>query len=48
MVILPGVDENSVIKEGGTEVGTAEIAGVSKTEDGNILVSAGSYVFTVE
>ncbi len=48
LVILPGVNEDSVIEESGTEIGSADITGVSKTEDGNILVSAGNYVFTVK
>jgi len=48
LVDLPDVDESSVVKEGGTEIGTNEIEGISVQEDGKIIAAAGSYIFTVE
>jgi hypothetical protein len=47
-VELPGVEAGSVVKEGGVEVGSAPINGLSEIENGHILAAAGSYVFTVE
>ena len=48
VVDLPGVDENSVIKEGDVDVAGNSIEGISETADGKIRTAAGSYVFTVE
>jgi len=48
VVDLPGVGAGSVVKEGGVQVGSATIEGLSETESGKILAAAGSYVFTVE
>ncbi len=46
-VILPDAD-NKVMKEGGVEIGTASIEGISENESGEIIAAAGNYVFTVE
>ena len=48
VVDLPGVEPGSVVKEGGVEVGSETIEGLTETESGKILAAAGSYVFTVE
>jgi alpha-L-rhamnosidase len=48
VVDLPGIKAGSVIKEGGVEIGSASVEGISETESGKILAAAGSYVFTVE
>ncbi len=48
LVELPKTNINSVIKEGGKEIGKDPIEGIQKVESGKILTAAGSYVFTVE
>jgi alpha-L-rhamnosidase len=48
LVELPGVEEGSVIKEGGKQIGSESIEGITNTDSGEILAAAGSYVFTVE
>ena len=48
VVDLSQVPAGSVIKEGGTELKTSSVEGVSTTGTGEILAAAGSYVFTLE
>jgi len=48
VVDLPVVESGSVVKEGGVEIGSETIEGLTETESGKILAAAGSYVFTVE
>lgn len=48
LVILPGINENSVVKENGVVIDGQNIEGLSRNEDGSLLVSAGHYLFTVE
>ena len=46
-VILPDA-EDGVIKEGGVELGTETVEGISINEEGKIIAAAGTYSFTVE
>ncbi len=48
LVVFPGVTENSVIRENGTDVKSTIIDGISLTEDGFIVAAAGTYHFTLE
>jgi alpha-L-rhamnosidase len=48
VVELPDEFKGAVVKEGGKEIGTQEIEGISKTASGNILAAAGKYAFTSE
>jgi alpha-L-rhamnosidase len=48
VVELPDDYKGAVVKEGGKEIGSEEIMGISRTESGKILAAAGKYVFTAE
>jgi len=47
VVELSEYGKNSVVKESGIEVSSGEVEGLSQTECGKILASAGEYEFTV-
>lgn len=48
VIIPPVLKEGAILKEGGTEVASGNIPGISQTGCGNILVASGSYKFTLE
>ncbi|MDD4107420.1 MAG: glycoside hydrolase family 78 protein [Prolixibacteraceae bacterium] len=48
LVMLPGIEQDSVIKESGVDIDSQNIEGLSRNEDGSLLVTAGNYLFTVE
>jgi alpha-L-rhamnosidase len=48
VVDLSHISEGAVIREGGVEIGSAPVEGLTETDSGKILAAAGKYLFTAE